>query len=373
MSVRAPLIAIVLVLATGRAHAYPQFQLSRDQTCSGCHLSPAGGGLLNENGMNTADSMSEFGTSPEFMYGKWTPPDWLTLGGDFRAASGYLATPQRYLLTIPMQGDLYGHVTKDHFSLQVTAGFRPVQYGNENATHVWSREHYLMWQSDPGSPEGLFVRAGRFMPVFGLRFAEHDDFTRRYGGVPLYGETYGVSVSYITQQYEAHLSGFVKDPLIDPVMHDNGGAAYVEYRVNDHASVGGEGMITKSDDDKKFRGGLTGKYYLKSPDLLIQAEAQVDNQHIGPYGLTQLVSYLMVSWFPRNAVMLDFGWGHFDENLRIKGLDRDAFDINAHWFTTSHLELLLEARVELIGQASSDPNTSGPTGSYVLLMGHYRL
>ena len=70
MSVRGLVVAAVMVLATGRASAYPQFQLSRDQTCSGCHLSPAGGGLLSENGLNTADAMSQFGTSPEFMYGK---------------------------------------------------------------------------------------------------------------------------------------------------------------------------------------------------------------------------------------------------------------------------------------------------------------
>jgi hypothetical protein len=370
---RAIVVAAVMVLATGRANAYPQFQLSRDQTCSGCHLSPAGGGLLSENGLNTADAMSQFGTSPEFMYGKLPLPDWLTLGGDFRAASGYLQTPQRYLITIPMQADLYGHVTYDHFSVQVTLGYRPPEYGNENATRVWSREHYVMWQSEPGSAYGVFVRVGRLMPVFGLRFAEHDDYTRRYGGVPLYGETYGVSAAYITEKYEAHVTGFIKDPLIDPVRHDNGGAAYAEVRLDDHTAVGAEGMITKSDDDKQFRGGVTGKYYLKGPDLLIQGELQVNNQHIGPYGLTQLISYLMVSWFPRNSVLLDAGWGHFDENLRIKGLDRDAFDLNAHWFTTSHFELLLNARLELIGQASSDPNTSGPTGSYVLLMGHYRL
>jgi len=371
--VRALVVAAVLVLAAGRAHAYPQFQLSRDQTCSGCHLSPAGGGLLNENGLNTADEMSEYGTSPEFMYGKLPAPAWLTLGGDFRGALGYLQTPQRYLFGIPMQADVYGHAAYEHFSLQVTAGYRPSEYGNENITHVWSREHYLMWQSDPGSPEGLFVRVGRFMPVFGIRFAEHPIYTRRYGGTQLYAETYGAAVEYVTQKFEAHLTGFVRDPLMDPVEHNNGGAAYVEMRVNDHAAVGAEGMITKSADDKKFRGGVTGKYYLKGPDLLIQAEAQVNNQHIGPYGLTQLISYLMVSWFPRNSVLLDFGWGHYDENLRIKGLDRDSFDLNVHWFTTSHFEALINARVELIGQASGDVNTSGPTGSYVLLMGHYRL
>jgi hypothetical protein len=371
--VRALVVAAVLVLATGRAHAYPQFQLSRDQTCSGCHLSPAGGGLLSENGMNAADAMSEFGTSPEFMYGKLSLPSWLQLGGDFRAATGYLQTPQRYLISIPMQADLYGHATYEHFSLQVTAGYRPPEYGNQNATRVWSREHYIMWQSDPGSPYGLFVRVGRLMPVFGLRFAEHGDYTRRYGGVPLFAETYAASVAYITEKYEGHITGFIKDPLIDPVLPDSGGAAYVEVRPQDNFAVGAEGMITTSADDKKYRGGFTGKYYFKNPDLLIQGEAQVLNQHIGPYGLTALISYLMVSWFPRSSVLLDLGWGHYDENLRIKGLDRDAFDLNAHWFTTSHFELLLNARLELIGQASSNVNTSGPTGSYVLLMGHYRL
>ena len=57
---RVLLLAVVAVLAfsAGRADAYPQFQLSQDQTCSGCHISPTGGGLLNENGMTTIDVMS---------------------------------------------------------------------------------------------------------------------------------------------------------------------------------------------------------------------------------------------------------------------------------------------------------------------------
>jgi len=33
------LAAVIAVTAfPGRAEAYPQFQLSRDQTCTGCHL-----------------------------------------------------------------------------------------------------------------------------------------------------------------------------------------------------------------------------------------------------------------------------------------------------------------------------------------------
>ncbi len=98
MPVRSAILAVATVgliaIASGRADAYPQFQLSRDQTCTGCHLSPAGGNLLNENGLAVAESMSQFGTAPEFFYGKIPTPSWLVLGGDLRGAAGYLQTPE---------------------------------------------------------------------------------------------------------------------------------------------------------------------------------------------------------------------------------------------------------------------------------------
>jgi hypothetical protein len=72
---RALVISIALIAAlAGRAHAYPQFQMSRDQTCTSCHLAPSGGGLLNENGLNLSESFSQYGTKPEFLNAAWGPP-----------------------------------------------------------------------------------------------------------------------------------------------------------------------------------------------------------------------------------------------------------------------------------------------------------
>ena len=96
----------------GRAHAYPQFQLVRDQTCTRLpHLARPAAALLNENGLAVAEAISKFGTDAEFMYGKVKTPAWLPLGGDFRGATGYLQTPQRYLLGFPMQADLYARAS----------------------------------------------------------------------------------------------------------------------------------------------------------------------------------------------------------------------------------------------------------------------
>ncbi len=359
---------VVLAAAAGRAHAYPQFQLSNDQTCSGCHISPAGGGLLSENGLMTAESISKLGGAPEFLHGALETPEWLSLGGDIRAMGGYDQAPQRYFWAFPMQGDIYAAAHKSKFTLYATVGLRPAEEGNEAATYVWSREHYVMWQQEEGSPEGLFVRAGRFMPVFGLRLVEHPVYTRRFGGTPMLSETYGASASYVKERYEAHVTGFVKDPLIDQVRLSSGGAVYGEYRLDDKTSVGAGGMYEHTDFDDKLRGAITAKRYLPGPDVIVQGELQVINPHVDDYGYTQLASYLMATYFAPAGVMVDLAWGHYDENVRISELDRDAFDVNIHWFATSHLEAILVNRLELMALGSG-----GPTGAYSMVQVHYRL
>jgi hypothetical protein len=369
-------VAGLVTAASRSASAYPQYQLSRDQTCSGCHLSPSGGGLLTENGYSVAETLSQFGTAPELMYGKVPTPSWLALGGDLRGASGYFWTPDGSFALFPMQADIYVHAAYQGFSVHVTVGGRPAQWITQNGTpgvldRLWSREHYVMWQQDASSREGLFVRAGRFMPVFGLRFAEHPIYTRRYGGTPLYADTYGAAVEYVTQAWEAHLTGFLEDPLIDAVAHDSGVAAYAETRLNPQLQVGGELMVTSSSGHLTTRGGATAKYYVPSADTLIQGELQFAHQQVdGSRGPNQIIGYVMGSKFIGSALLLDVGLGHFDENLAIKGLDRDAIDVNLHWFLTSHFELVLQNRLEGIGVAQSQ---GGPTGGWVLLHGHYRL
>jgi hypothetical protein len=224
-----------------------------------------------------------------------------------------------------------------------------------------------MWAQDP--QEGLFVRVGRFMPVFGLRLAEHVDYTRRFGGMPLYGETYAAAIEYVTPKYEAHVTGFVRDPLIDPVVHDDGAAAYGEVRISPKTQVGVEGMVQVSPDDKHFRGGVTAKQYLEPAKLLLSAEVQFVNQQINGGGApNQIVGYLMGSYFATDAILFDLGLGYFNENLRISRLDRECADGNLHFFATSHLEAVLNTRIEMFAFGKG-----ALTGGWALFQLHYRL
>jgi hypothetical protein len=365
-------IAVVatLVWLGGTAGAYPQFQMSRDQTCTGCHISPAGGGLLTENGLQTAEAISQWGTAPEFFYGKIPTPSWLALGGDLRGATGYVQAPEKLLASFPMQIEASGRaVFGAGVSLYADVGLRSSEIGKESTTFAWSREHYLMWQQKPGETVGLFVRAGRFMPVFGLRIAEHPVYTRKWGGTPLYAETYGLAVEYIHPRFEVHATGFIKDPILDTPEHADGGAAIAEYRVSERLSVGAEGMYTRSTDDQKIRAGMVAKLFLPGPETLLQFEGQFMNQLIQPRGAPkQIIAYLMASKFVSPAYMIDLGLGFFDENIQITQLHREAVDLNVHWFATSHIEAIFTGRFETLAFGSA-----GPSAGYALAQLHYRL
>jgi len=363
-------VAAVVAALGGSARAYPQFVLGRDRTCTGCHYSPAGGGPLTENGLVTAGAISQWDMAPEFLYGAVSTPTWLTLGGDLRAAAGYVQSPEQLLAAFPMQLEATGRAALGSgLSLVIDLGARETRRGAEAQTFAWSREHYLTWQQRPDEAAGLYVRAGRFMPVFGLRLAEHLTYIRRWGGTPLYGETYGLAVEYVDPGFEVHATGFIADPLIATPEHSSGGAALGELRVGDHLSIGGEAMYTQSTDDKKLRVGALARLFLPGPELQLQLEGQFMNQLIEPRGAPkQIIAYLLASRPVGKALLLDLGLGLFDENIQITGLHRECVDLNVHWFATSHVEAIVTGRFETLAFGGG-----GPSAGYALVQAHYRL
>lgn len=371
------LVGLVIVASVHIAHAYPQFELVKDQSCSGCHLSPAGGGLLSENGMTTAEAISQWGQAPELFYNKLGLPSWLALGGDLRSATGYdvASGVDHKFVVFPMQFDVYAAATYEGFSLHVTAGLRDPKYDQyatqniDSSTLFASREHWVQWQQDPSSTDGLFVRVGRFMPVYGLRFAEHPYYDRRYGGSPLYGETYAAAVEYIDPKWEVHATGFIKDPIFpDSIERGNGGALYGEARLGESTVLGVESKLDVTADDSRVYAGITAKQLLRK-DLVIEAEAELVHQtvHPGAYKVNQIVGTAVASYF-RGPFMVDLGVNVYHEDLSFVLLDQEAFDLNVHWFMTSHVELLLTNRFQALAFGAD-----GQSSGYSLLQIHYRL
>ena len=127
-----------------------------------CHLAPEGGGLLNENGDVFAENISQFGQSAGVLLRQVQAAE--LAHARRRPARGATATTARRNSTSSgfrcRPTSTRARSSPAHLRLTVTAGYRPPENGNEAATYVWSREHYLMWSQDPDGVEGL-VRADR--------------------------------------------------------------------------------------------------------------------------------------------------------------------------------------------------------------------
>jgi len=364
---RVIVVALFVLCAAGRADAYPQWQLSRDATCSSCHIAPDGGGLLTEGGLEVANTVAFRDADPGFLYGALSTPSWLVLGGDVRIATGLVQARHTGFAFFPMQAELSGTALHPSgFSVHATAGFRRPQTDGSALHALWSREHYVMWQQKPGEGTGLFVRAGRLMPTFGLRLAEHVVYTQRYGGRPLYYEAYAAALGYIDQRFEVHVTAFAHDRIASTAEHGDGAALYAEARIGTHAAVGLSGKYSASDDQTRTFAGVTGKLYLEDSDIMLLGEAQLIRQHIdvGDLVTNQLAIYALASRPLGSGLQLDVGLGHYAQDLSAN-LPRDCLDVNLHWFQSSHIEWLLTTRLEHLG--------GGPTAGYALAQLHYRL
>ena len=364
---RALVVVLALAASAAVAHAYPQYQLSHEQTCSACHLSPTGGGLLNTNGELTDEDNAKWGGDGTFLHGAKELPEWLHLGGDARVAGG--ATNPGGGITgafFPMQLESYVEADRGPVAVVASLGFTIPNEDNP-LTVLWSREHYLEWrQHDDGT--GAYARAGRFMPTYGLRYAEHTMATRRFGGTPLFGEAYGASLGWVTPGAEVHVTGFVHDRWQDSIEDGDGAALYAEKRFG-KVAVGAEGRFATGVDDTRTQGGVTGKLWLEGPEVLLSGEAQVVHQKFEAGGdRNQFVSYLMATWFLAHGYFLDVGLGHYDEDVKVPKVDRDALELNLHFFPKTHMELVVMGRVQTIGLTKG-----GDTSGYGLVQFHYRL
>jgi hypothetical protein len=88
-----------------------------------------------------------------------------------------------------MNFDLEGAVQKNGWTAYASAGREPAAHGED--VRFISYEHWIAYQRD----DGFGLRAGRFLPPFGVRFADHTAFTRAYLDFDHADHVYGVEVS----------------------------------------------------------------------------------------------------------------------------------------------------------------------------------
>lgn len=212
----APLSLIFVVASAQMALAFPGSVRWGYANCSTCHYNVAGGGILTPYGRQLSRELLSTWSGerePEFAYGKPSLPPWLALGGDIE----YLALSKAHGGAVRLvQADLEGAVTHGRMLAVATIG-TGADAGGAMGDGLMSRRHYLQLTLNPY----LSVRAGRFLPNYGVWNGDASTATRR--GLGLDHDTYNVEANWITERFNASVTGIVAGAGGGP--NERGGAA----------------------------------------------------------------------------------------------------------------------------------------------------
>jgi hypothetical protein len=196
-------LALIAVLTARTATAEPTFLAKHETRCSACHYSPTGGGLLNDYGrlMSRQEISSTSGDREGFLWGALGDSlGPVHLGIDVRPAHLHIAYPGgSFGNTFVMNADVIGAYQDHGWTLYGEVGHRPELAGGG----LYSYEYWGARDLE----NGWSIRAGRFLPAYGVRFADHTAFNRAGLGFDKYDQVYGVEISQTSGNRLVQISG----------------------------------------------------------------------------------------------------------------------------------------------------------------------
>lgn len=257
----AALSIFFLLLTIARpAAAYPWMIRHEYSACIPCHADPSGGGLLTEYGRAQSEILlrTPYGNPTEdpgklgdFLFGAFTLPDALLLGGDVREAYLYVK-PQGAPSTTDlflMQGDLEGQLSVSRVRANASVGFAQegalgasITRGSKN--NLVSRVHWV--GVDIGDDNQVLVRAGRMNLPFGLRTVEHVAWTRVYtrtdsNDQQQHGAAVAFNVPHLRGEGMVIAGNFQEAP---DAFRERGYSAYVEWDPIAKLTLGVSSLVT---------------------------------------------------------------------------------------------------------------------------------
>jgi hypothetical protein len=293
------LLATTVLAST--AWAEPTFLAKQYTRCTACHYSPTGGGLLTPYGRLLSDrELSTTGataTAPEsgaqddphgeqaFLYGllgSTLGP--VHLGIEMRPSHLRIGFPGGHQdMNLLMNSDLIAAVQKHGWTAYGTVGREPpdsaVRAGRTlpDAAFI-SYEHWISYQT----AKGWGIRAGRFLPAYGVRLADHTAYTRSYLDLDRNDQVYGVEVSNTigASLIQVMLSpGKAEAILHDPSHRGFSTAGRWQFDLAPRATIVGSAFYRRSTDVDPQSGAAGGAFgFAPTSHLTIWTEVDANLQ-----------------------------------------------------------------------------------------------
>jgi hypothetical protein len=200
------ILLFLVLVSISTVWSYPEFSRMGYANCTACHVSPAGGGVLNLYGRELSkEALSTWGVKGEqrFAYGLVETPLNVNLQGFARVLQLHRETPSiEQARTIIMQADLEASYAYKKFTFVGSVGRQEQVNRGEKEILPISRRHYVMWQP----MDNILVRTGKFNRYFGLNTPYHTSYVQRDLMFGQDTESYNLELSYYYKQFTVFLT-----------------------------------------------------------------------------------------------------------------------------------------------------------------------
>lgn len=275
-------VAITITFISGIALAFPDMIRHGYTNCTACHVSTAGGGVLNAYGrslskelISTWSGKNEAGLLHFINTEKID--DWLALGGDFRGAQVHQENDTvKRGKWISMQAGIEAAIIQPKWAMDIFVGqFRPANGSTE------FKEYAPRFYGMVMPLEQLYIKFGRFLPNFGLNLPDHIIATR--GPLMMgYGmERDTLEASWLGEDWNI-IGGAYKTPKNISADNQTGITGTVTYTFLGNFKTGLQFLSEKDDvQTRQITGALGYLGWTKDFGTLFEIDSQVTQQITG--------------------------------------------------------------------------------------------
>ena len=197
----------IFLLVSQVCWSFPELSRHGYVNCTSCHISPSGGGLLNEYGRELSKELvSTWAREGEQKpaWGLINPSDEILIGAYLRGLQLHRENATvKEGRPILMQADAEIGYVKEKIGLVVTVGRQEALLQTGNEVRPYSRRHYVLYRAG----ETQNIRAGRFQKYFGLNDPNHNSYIRRDLGFGQDTESYNLEYSYLGENIGFYITG----------------------------------------------------------------------------------------------------------------------------------------------------------------------
>ena len=377
------MIALLLlkyaVLSSSAVRAFPEMSRFGYFSCTSCHVSPSGGGLLTPYGQSVAgEKISTWSTPSEGLplhgwgskrdkdgtpHQPWLPR-WLLLGGDLRMMQiDYQTADRQQGRWIRMQSDLTLGLSLETTTLVVSGGPRGESQSRRNLSgKIAPRVYYLKQEITDFS-----IRLGRFFPKFGLGIPQHHTFIRRSLGFDQGHENLNGELTWFSEAHEVtftHMAGVRKQEIDGS--DETGNILSWAHFLNGKHRIGINALLAQDDLQSRQVIGVFGSFSLGDRWFLLAEENKqtIRPKNAAPYD--QIIFYHRLGYEPLKGLISSLIIEGIVPQIRELKTRRETIGLGIQWFPRPHFEF-----DSMIGTNLNHSDYSFSTTAYIIA--HYYL